>query len=133
MNKRIAKLPFEKLDDAFFFISGSSRDDDYGKMYAEPVVSFVLYNGDVAAEWNPPYGPISLWYRAREGFESKDHYIFDQICEPGADWAQGAVDREGLPQAFIDGDYAHIFGVLRRWTESNPAPTQWKEFENATP
>jgi hypothetical protein len=91
--------------------------DDNGKIHVN--MSFLYDSGNVAAEWEPRWGPIQLWYRVDENHEhAKAHYFYDHVDgSANLAWSQLAVDREGLQGAFVRGDYTHIFRVLKRWAE----------------
>jgi hypothetical protein len=79
-------------------------------------MSFLYHDGTVAAEWEPQYGPIQLWYSCDGAHpEAMEHYFFDYVLDRPTSWSQLAVDEEGLKEAFLRGDYIHIYSVLHRW------------------
>lgn len=90
-------------ENCYIFVSGQWRTDDRPRdeLNLKPIVSFVYDAGDIAAEWAPgTYGPLTLFYK-----------------DAPLSWSQLGVDEEGLPGAFVRGDYDHIFDVLRQWVE----------------
>ena len=96
--------------------SGELYRDVY---YAEPTMSFFYDAGDVAAEWEPRYGPIQVWSKCDETYDGKykarEHYFYDFVIDIPGNWSQLSVETERLPQAFVRGDYDHIFSVLKSW------------------
>lgn len=115
-NKRIARLPFPGIDNAFVYLSGKLNHE--GANGCEAVASFVYIDGDIACEWEPRYGPIQLWMACDEGAEGAiRNYVFPWVSG-GAHWSQIAVEREQLPRLFADGDFDLIFATLRRWADS---------------
>ena len=141
MMKRVAVLPWPGIDGAYLCLSGRQRsqhDEAYYQSHRElypevwrghsvqvdPNLTFTVQVGDAIAEWEPSHGPIQLWFRRdREDGDRnwRQHWFFDfaygDMC-----WSQLAVDDNGLPQAFIDGDYDRIFAVLRRWAAGGRDP-----------
>lgn len=110
----IMKLPVPGIEGAFIYLSARLPNEDSREASgAMPLVSLVYMGESVAAEWEPRYGPIMLFFKG----DDQDHYTFDRIRSRGWDWSQMAVSREGLPGALVRGDLTHCFEVLRRWTE----------------
>jgi hypothetical protein len=115
LQKRVLKA--EWRPGCYILVSASCRDSDYGYQ-CEPHMSFFYVNGNNAAEWEPRHGPIQSWHRCNADAEgAEEHYFFDYTDSPPGSWSQLAVDRHELPQAFVRGDYEHIFSVLEMWTE----------------
>jgi len=107
--KNILKATYK--DNCLIFVSGNWKTDDRERDDGnlQPIVSFVYDAGDVAAEWGPgTYGPLTLYRRGTE----IPHYVYPFIEDH---WSQLAVNEEGLPQAFVSGNYDHIFDVLKKW------------------
>ena len=72
--------------------------------------------GDVAAEWEPTNGPITIFYRGNAE-NGEAHYVFPWVRTPGLDFSQLSVKTEGLPGMVNSGDYAGVFEVLRQWAD----------------
>lgn len=122
LKKRVATLPFPNIKNAYILVSGSWRKDHD---FVEPVVSFLYDAGLKAAEWCPPYGPITIHRKTEEGQENaKKHYFYDYVVNESLNWSQLAVEREGLPEAFVNGNYDYIFEVLKEWAEGNQNETK---------
>lgn len=108
-----------------------------------PCITFTYQQDGVAAEWDGDHGPIQLWFRydgdptensdARQ-YDGKWHIdqdggrteiVFRHWLWPFATglghWSQMAVEREGLPQAFVAGSYDEIFSTLQQWVRSRLA------------
>ena len=121
--KRVAKLPFPEVENAYVLISGQEKpvEESYlNELWVKPIMSFIYDAGNVAAEWEPEYGPIQLWTKCEEGDEgATEHYFYDYHNSPLGSWSQLAVEREQLPHAFIRGNYKYIFNVLRDWAENH--------------
>ena len=120
--KRVAKLSFPGIDNAYILVSGREKKHEgwmcTGETWANPTVSFLYDAGDICAEWEPEFGPIQLWYRCDKDAEgAREHYYYDYENGPLGSWAQTAVYELQLPQAFIKGDFAYIFMVLKDWAE----------------
>ncbi len=141
--KRVAVLPFPGIENAFVCVSGrekapprrhgekwheshieeTCKDQWPNEFRTEPHMTFAYVHDNCCAEWDGEHGPVQLWFRCEKDYEkdwdkAREHWIFDYAYGSGH-WSQLAVDRDGLPQAFNRGDYAHIFAVLKRWAVSN--------------
>jgi hypothetical protein len=136
--KRIAALPWPGMTGCYLILSGKKRNTpSHGdRWYAgheefkesglfsqefrtEPAITFTYVEDGVAAEWDGAQGPIQLWFRSTEGFkegydEAQPHWLWPWAYGAGH-WAQSSVNEAQLPRAFNEGDYAGIFGELRRW------------------
>jgi hypothetical protein len=119
MNPRVLKTKVEEIPGAWIFLSAyvKNRKESITQLNTAATVSFVFYNGDIAAEWEPNYGPIQLFERGEEGEDSRPHYVFPFVKNNLFAWSQMDVEREGLPEAFINGDYKYIFAILEGWTQ----------------
>ena len=101
----------------YILISATQKKEDNISWYrVEPFMTFFYDAGDVAAEWEPEFGPIQVWEKCDKDHESaKEHYFYDYIVDIPCNFSQLAVEENELPQAFVRGDYDYIFGVLKRW------------------
>lgn len=138
--ERVVVLPWPGIEGAYLAVSGKRRrDEPYGeKFYAghvehtktweerrvrsEPFITFGFNSGTVCAEWDGNSGPIQLYFKREEGWkegwdEAKPHWVFPFASGSGS-WSQMAVGEAGLPDAFVSGNYARIFGELRQWAQS---------------
>ena len=114
MNTNIICIPFPGIDNAYVVISGRKADNSNG---VEKCMSFFYDHGNVGAEWEPNYGPITIIYKCgKDDKESQEHWFYD-YCTGYGNWSQLAVEDEGLPEAFLNGDYGHLFAVLRFWSD----------------
>jgi hypothetical protein len=113
----VEKLPWPGMEGCYLLLSCRKTDKNGNGVL--PAVSFLRVVGDVAAEWEPTNGPITIFYRgnAKNG---EEHYAFPWVREPRGDWSQLSVKREGLPQMANAGNYAGVFGVLRSWADREP-------------
>jgi hypothetical protein len=113
----VVRLPWPGAEGCFLLLS--CRETDKNGNGVLPAVSFLRVVGDVAAEWEPTNGSISVFYRgnAKNG---EAHYAFPWVRTPGLDWSQLSVEREGLPGLANSGNYAGVFGVLRQWADREP-------------
>ena len=115
----VMRASFPDVEGAYLLVSGSIKNEELeiSQLNTRAMVSFLLVEGDIAIEWEPNYGPIQIFYRA--GLNDPDripHYVFPFVKKPGfGEWSQLAVEQEGLPQAFIAGNYKYIFDVLAEW------------------
>lgn len=69
-------------------------------------------------------GPITVWRKSEEGGtgysehdKASEHWLWPWATGRG-NWTQLEVNRKNLPDAFISGDYEHIFNVLKSFVES---------------
>ncbi len=118
--KRVGKAAFDGIPNAYILVSASQRDmkETFGDYKCQATMSFLYDAGDVAAEWEPEYGPIQVWRKANANTpEAKEHYFYDWVENCPGNWSQMAVEENELPQAFVGGDYRYIFGVLQGWAE----------------
>jgi len=121
MQNRIIRAEFPDIPGAFLFLSGHKKKakEPLEQLNTETCVSFVFISEEKATEWEPKYGPIQVWKKADGSDEShKPHYIFEFVQDTPGNWSQLAVAREGLPEAFLCGDYKYIFQVLREWAHA---------------
>jgi hypothetical protein len=119
MNK-VLRCPVPNIPNAFVLVSANLDHDRCN--HVAPVQSFLYVNekAGVAAEWEPAYGPISVFRRAdTEGENTQEHYAFPHIIKEWGNWSQMAVIIEGLPEYFAAGDFAALFAVLRHWAEGD--------------
>ena len=114
MNKGIKCIPFPDIENAYIIIS--ARESDKGNKVRK-CMTFFYDSGSVGAEWEPNFGPITTLYKCpKEHKDARPHYFYD-FCTGYGNRSQLAVEMEGLPEAFLNGDYVKIFAVLKRWTE----------------
>lgn len=113
INKNVRCVPFNGIENAYVVISGHKAETGNG---VKKCMSFFFDNGDVGAEWEPDNGPITVIFKCKENDEgSQPHWFYDFYTGQG-NWSQLAVEEEGLPSAFLDGDYEYLFSVLREWS-----------------
>ena len=110
--------PVEDID-CFVVISWPKYRNDWGEVAVrEARVSYVARAEDCAAEWMPPYGPISLLYRGDDpeamGCRSAP-YIYPLIQNRPMAWSQAAVGREGLLEYLADSNLDPVFRALAEW------------------
>ena len=114
IQKRVAKAKVEGIENAFIYTSG--RLDGEGRLDVAVTLAYVDDVIGVAADWEPKYGPISVWHRCDAGDEgAKPHYIFDYVNDDGLNWSQMAVERADLRGAYAAGNFEYIFGELEAW------------------
>ncbi len=122
LQQRVGKAAFADIPNAYILVSASQRDmkETFGDYKVKATMSFLYDAGEVAAEWEPEYGPIQIWRKVSQNTPgAKEHYYYDWVEGGGGHWSQMAVEQEELPQAFVEGDYSYIFGVLQGWAERN--------------
>ena len=113
MNKRIKCIPFPGIAHAYVVIS-AYKEERNGNGVAK-CMSFFYGGESIGAEWEPEHGPITVLYKCpKEDKDAQPHWFYGYYTGQG-NWSQLAVEHEGLPAAFIEGDYAHIFSVLKDW------------------
>lgn len=110
MKPHVEKIPFGD-EGCFLVLSFHLRKDHEPDV--KYMMSYLFVGEEVAAEWEPQHGPIQIWYKG----DDEDHYVFDRVMKPGADWSQLAVDNEGLRETALRGDHAHVFRVLKDWAD----------------
>jgi hypothetical protein len=99
---------------AYILVSARRRQDD--PSFIKATMSFLFADGDYAAEWEPEYGPIQKWHKCeKDAPDAKPHFFFDFTDNKPGEWSQTAVDSNGLKDAFLAGNYYHIFSVLQNW------------------
>lgn len=115
-NYRVGITEFQGIEGAYLVISGRWKNDEHD--YCTPMVSFLFDGGDFAAEWEPQHGPIQIWEKCTaEHPKCEKHYFYDYVVKVFGNWSQLAVSNNGLPSSFVDGNYEHIYSVLKQWTE----------------
>lgn len=138
--KRIAILPWLDKPNCFLCLSGAMErktnygDKWYAKVHDERVqkynesgscrarITFAYKSKSVAAEWDGEYGAIQIWFKCEENYkdghdEARPHWLFDYAYGSGH-WSQMAVNENHLVESFNNGDYDHIFEVLKRFVVS---------------
>lgn len=142
---RVKIIPWPGIEGAYLCISGKKRPSElvgdrwYGKpehaeiinkygnrdFRTEPCITFLANVGTVAAEWDGAFGPIQITHQVPTDFvapadswggEPAEHWFFDRAIWRGH-WSQVAVEENGLPRMFNDGDFEGIFRVLRSWAD----------------
>lgn len=126
---RVAVLPFPGIENAYLSISAavSPKEPPFDGVRLSPTMTFAYVNGRVAAEWEPQYGPIQLWYeRAADDHENDrmPHWLWPFGSKSNARWSQMAVDRHALREAFAGGNYEYIFQVLADWASREWEPAE---------
>ena len=114
INRSIRCIPFDGIENAYVVISAGKKDGGNG---VQKGMSFFFDNGGwVGAEWEPDYGPITVLYKVKEDHEKATHHWFYGFTTGQGNWSQCAVEEEGLPQAFLSGDYELLFAILKNWS-----------------
>ena len=112
-NKNIKCIPFPGIENAYVVISGHKSNSGNG---VTKCISFFFDNGDIGAEWEPDNGPITRIIKVNQDApEAQPHWFYDWHAGQGH-WSQLAVEKEGLPRAFLRGDYDLIFSILKDWS-----------------
>ena len=116
-NRRVAVMKFEGLDNCYILTSACWKDST--KDFCTPVVSFFYDGGNIGAEWGAPYNPIQVWNKAEELNENtQENYFYDYVTKDSfGQWSQLAVNDNHLSESYVEGDYEHIFLVLKRWAD----------------
>lgn len=119
MNKSIAVIPFKDIENAYVVIS-CFFSENHGNNIKKNM-SFFYDNGEVGAEWEPENGPITKIFKCDKDYEAEHenaqkHYFYD-YCTGYGHWSQLAVDKNRLPEYFLDGNYEMIFSILKSWAE----------------
>jgi len=115
MNSNIKVIPFPDIEGAYIVISAYKSDDANG---LKKCMSFFFDGGNnIGAEWEPDYGPITVIYSCAESHPKAQEHWFYPFCTGYGNWSQLAVIDSGLSKAFLDGDYALLFGILKDWTK----------------
>ena len=119
LQQQILKAKVPNIENAWILCSAKPRtdEDDYGIPQVKATMSFLYDAGNVAAEWEPEYGPIQVWTKCEaDTKDSRPHYFYDYVISNGWNWSQLAVDKAALPDAFAAGNYEHIFAELKAWS-----------------
>lgn len=112
MNESIKCIPFPGIEGAYVVISAGKSDKGNN---VSKRMSFFFDNGNVGAEWEPDYGPITVIYkRDKDDEDAKPHWFYEYYAGQGH-WSQCAVEKEGLPEYFLAGDYNMLFAALKDW------------------
>ncbi len=114
MNKSIECIPFPEIENAYVVIS--ARKTTKTPLEVGSNMSFFFNNGDIGAEWEPNYGPITVIYKCDSSHEDAQEHWFYAYCTGYGNWSQVAVEEEDLHRAFLRGDYEYIFLVLKQWS-----------------
>lgn len=118
LQERVCKSRVNGIENAWILVSGSRRKTDDPYFCAKATISFLYDSGSWAAEWEPEYGPIQVWHKCDEKAENaKPHYFYEFTDNGPGNWSQMAVDNNELPQAFVNGEYKYIFGILEQWAK----------------
>lgn len=113
INKNIKCIPFPGIENAYVVISGCKSNTSENGI--EKHMSFFFDGGDIGAEWEPDNGPITKIHKTdRDTMDAEPHWFYNYSLGNG-DWAQMAVKEEGLPGAFLRGDYEFLFLILKKW------------------
>jgi len=115
MNKRVAILPFPEIENAYVAISGKTAETSNG---VSSTISFLYATEEIAVEWEPNYGPITVLYKCDKTHpKAKEHWFFDYTTGY-RNWSQLAVNRTGLGEKFSSGNYKALFQVLKSWHDN---------------
>lgn len=118
---RVAILPWPELENCYLVLSANWRNDT--KENSTPAISFTYERNGVAADWDGELGPITIWKKSEKNGNDGEHdpaqmhWLWPWATGRG-NWSQLAVNREGLPDAFVNGSYAYIFDVLKSFVEA---------------
>ena len=113
-NKNIVCIPFPDIPNAYVVISGH-EDKEKGANGCKKCMSFFYDGGEIGAEWEPDYGPITKIIKLKEGDEGAiPHWFYDYYAGQGH-WSQLAVEETGIASYFIRGYYQDVFRVLKEW------------------
>jgi hypothetical protein len=113
------KFPVPEIPGAYIIISGRKKKSDFPlkQHNTEVITSFLFMKENFAAEWEVKHGPIQIWEKAPEGDTEHPHYTFPFVKNTPLNCSQLAVEDNNLPQAFLEGNYRHIFSVLEEWAD----------------
>jgi hypothetical protein len=120
-NKQRLVIKSVYKDNCYVLVSAHKAKEQHfpDDVNIEYVVSFLYDAGNVACEWEPKYGPLQIWMKcSAEDDGAKEHYFYDYENAPNMSWSQLAVNNNGMKEAFLAGNYEHIFEVLKDWAES---------------
>jgi len=110
INPSIKIIPFPAIDNAYIVVFAVRSERGLRSN-----MSFLFIARNLAVEWEPEYGPITLLYPTSiNDEEGKPHWLYEN-CK--TDWSQLAVERSSLRESFLMGDYEYIFNVLKDWSE----------------
>ena len=117
MNPSIKIIPFPGIENAYVVIS-ARKNSQVIQNGCEKNMSFLYDNGNgIAVEWEPDYGPITVLYGCNPEDEgAQPHWFFKYYTGQG-NWSQLAVEEEGLPNDFLNGDYKSLFLTLKCWAK----------------
>lgn len=82
--------------------------------WVKPIVSFFYDNGEIGAEWCPPYGPIQIWYKAEKSEDTIPHYFYEYVLDKPGSFSQMGADE--LPSEMKNGEWNYIFLALKEWS-----------------
>jgi len=118
-NATVKLLPFPGIENAYIVISAKKRKVDED-VYAKITTSFFYGTEKGGAEWGGDSSPITVISPCDEsyddGFENAEIHFIYPFCTGHGNWFQKAVESEGLVDAFLSGDYEHIFYVLKKFS-----------------
>lgn len=82
---------------------------------SEPIVSFVVDLGGIAAEWSPPAAPITRIIQCGCDHPlAVPHWYFEFVVRNQASsWL--SVDQLELPHHANTGDFDHVFTMMENW------------------
>jgi len=112
MNKNIKVIPFPGIPNAYVVISGVKAKTSNG---CEKRMTFFYGTEAGGCEWEPECGSITkIIPLKKEDAGAIPHWFYDYYAGRGY-WSQLAVERCGLPEYFLSGDYEGLFSVLKDW------------------
>jgi hypothetical protein len=123
MKDRVLKAIWKEDEGLRYIIAISAKEDTNKEAFGSEFniktnISFVLLDSKnkTYVEWFPQYGPISVIEESID--ESDEHrqecYIFD-FNKGRGNWSQSVCEEQNLNYAFSEGNYDHIFRVMRRF------------------
>jgi hypothetical protein len=125
MNK-VIKFKHPTIENAYLFVSGRKNEDISNGV--TPNITFFYADGDIGAEWEPQYGPITIITKCEKDHfkdepedsyqEVKEHWYYE-YCTGFGNWSQLAVQEEGLHTALIAGNDEMIFSILKKWATND--------------
>ena len=114
MRPSVKVIPFPEIENAYIVISGRESDTPNG---VNKNMTFFYHNENVSVEWEPKNGPITTIYACSKHHPDAEEHWFYPYCTGYGNWSQLAVLTEGLPEAFITGNYKQLFEILKNWSE----------------
>jgi hypothetical protein len=119
----VTRLPAPGIENGYILLSFGERGRELGCVQVDYIVSFLYDAGDTAAEWEPKYGPIKIFWKCESDHpKATRNYFYEYVIDEPGNWAQHAVDDYELPRRAIDGDLGAIFFVLKEFSERNENP-----------